>query len=182
MVGDSQQSHDEQHILQRKRMSTGPFSSAQVNCNTTSSGGPQRISGSRLDVQNIVESPSERFVIVCTASWAGSNCSPMLDGDRFEAEYDGKRTMWITGKKGGNLGKRVVAKYRVLDRRSTAELPGADIVAAALKAANERHPDLGQYDQQMRQLADRLPHGKMSLDEYIEALYTLAKSSTELKP
>jgi len=29
----------------------------------------------------------------------------------------------------------------------------------------------------MRRIADTLPHGKMTLDEYIEALYVLAKAN-----
>src|SRR5712692_5154008 len=99
-------------------MNTGPTSTANVDCNTTTyGGGQQTVTTHQLHVENIIEANGERFIIQCTASWVGSNCAPMKDGDRFQAEYDGKTTMWISGRKGGNLGKRISIKYKVLDRR-----------------------------------------------------------------
>jgi hypothetical protein len=160
-------------------MNTGPMSTAQVNCQTvTQGGGSQAVTTRKLDVENIVDANGERFTIRCTANWIGSNCLPMKDGDQFQAEYDGKITMWITARKGGNLGKPVSAKYKVLDRRPVPTVAGSSaIVAAALDAARAKHPDFDQYDQEMRSVADKLPHGKMTLDEYIEALYVLAKAN-----
>jgi hypothetical protein len=40
----------------------------------------------------------------------------MIDGDSFPAEIDG-HTMWISARKGGNQGKPIRAKYKILDIR-----------------------------------------------------------------
>jgi len=101
-------------------LNTGPMSTANVNCQTMTQGGPQTVTNRRLDVEDIVEANGEWFTISCTGYWALSNCSPMRDGDKFEAEYDGKQTMWIAARRGGNLGKPITVKYRVLDRRPAA--------------------------------------------------------------
>lgn len=76
-----------------------------------------------MDVLNTVEllfgpnRPSGmQYTISCRANWIGSNCQPMIDGDTFSARIDGN-TMWITGRKGGNQGKEVRAKYKILDIR-----------------------------------------------------------------
>jgi hypothetical protein len=44
----------------------------------------------------------------------------MIDGDTFPATIEGN-TMWLTGRKGGNRGKEVQAKYRILDVRPVAQ-------------------------------------------------------------
>jgi hypothetical protein len=162
-------------------MNTGPMSTAQLNCQTvTQGGGSQAVTTRKLDVENIVDANGERFTVRCTANWIGSNCFPMKDGDQFPAEYDGKTTMWITARKGDNLGKPVSAKYKVVDRRPVPTVAGySAIVVAALDAARAKHPDFDQYEQEMRSVADKLPQGKMTLDEYIETLYVLAKATGE---
>jgi len=65
---------------------------------------------------NIVEADGMRYKIVCRASWIGSNCAPLIEGDLFQAEIDNK-TMWLAARKGGNQGKEVRMKNRVLDVR-----------------------------------------------------------------
>ena len=113
-------------------MNTGPMSTAQVNCQTVTPGGEsQAVTTRKLDVENIVDANGERFTIRCTANWIGSNCLPMKDGDQFQAEYDGKTTMWVTARKGGNLGKPVSAKYKVLDRRPVPTVAGSSAIVAA---------------------------------------------------
>jgi len=67
-------------------------------------------------VSNIVEANDQRYLITCRASWVGSNCAPMIDGDTFQAEIDGT-TMWVKARKGGNQGKEVRVKYKILDIR-----------------------------------------------------------------
>ncbi len=162
-------------------MNTGPFSSAQVNCSTSTYGGPMTSTRSVGFVENIVEADGQRYRIACTASWALSNCAPMTDGDQFEAEYDGNNTMWVSARKGGNLGKPIKIKYRVLDRRPEVSAEQAAVVNGeiehSLKALEERHADFHQYEQAMTRLSEKLPHGTMSMDEYLEALYTLAKAA-----
>jgi hypothetical protein len=49
----------------------------------------------------------------------------MIDGDTFPAEIEGK-TMWITAHKGGNQGKEVRVKYKILDIRPVSQTPTAD--------------------------------------------------------
>ncbi len=57
-----------------------------------------------------------RYIITCRAGWSGSNCAPMEDGEVFATEIDGT-TMWIAARRGGNQGKKVKVKYRILDIR-----------------------------------------------------------------
>jgi hypothetical protein len=45
----------------------------------------------------------------------------MIDGDTFSAEIDGK-TMWISARQGGNQGKLVRIKYKILDIRPAPKL------------------------------------------------------------
>lgn len=75
---------------------------------------------STLDVKNVVEANGMRYVIVCRASWSGSSCGPLNDGDRFPAEIEGT-TMWIEARKGGNQGKKMRIKYKILDIRPVKE-------------------------------------------------------------
>ena len=72
----------------------------------------------------------ESFYLGCDASWPhgtkrdgyptprilSKECLPLNDGDRFEAEIKGT-TMWVHALKGGNLGKAVKIKYKILDVR-----------------------------------------------------------------
>jgi hypothetical protein len=51
-----------------------------------------------IDVMNIVEADGMRYTIVCRASWVGSNCAPLIEGDVFQAEIDNK-TMWLIAQK-----------------------------------------------------------------------------------
>jgi hypothetical protein len=88
-----------------------------INCETTST--PARmheVTSSTMEVVNFVEANGLRYTISCRASWVGSNCAPLIDGDVFRAEIDGK-TMWVTSHKGGNQGKEVRIKNRLLDIR-----------------------------------------------------------------
>jgi len=95
----------------------GNTTNATANCQTTSNPAQiHQITMQTLDVVNVVEAGGMQYTISCTAHWRGSNCGPMIDGDTFPAEIDGN-TMWITARKGGNRGKEVRSKYRILDIR-----------------------------------------------------------------
>jgi hypothetical protein len=65
---------------------------------------------------NFVEADGIRYTIVCRASWSGSNCALLTEGDLFQAEIDDK-TMWLVARKGGNQGKGVRMKNKILDIR-----------------------------------------------------------------
>jgi hypothetical protein len=67
-------------------------------------------------VTSVVEADGIRYTIACRASWGGSNCAPLIEGDSFAAEIDGK-TMWLTVRKGGNQGSEVRMKNNILDIR-----------------------------------------------------------------
>jgi hypothetical protein len=97
---------------------TGPVTNSSVNCNTTYTPPQQHnITISRLDVVDRVKADNgETYTISCSANWVGSNCGPLIDGDIFEAEVE-KTTMWITARKGGNQGKNIRVKYKILDIR-----------------------------------------------------------------
>ena len=164
-------------------MSTGPMSTAQVNCNTTTSGGPQTVTTSRLDVENVVESNGERFIIRCTGSWVGTNCSPMRDGDTFQAEYDGKTTMWVSARRGGNLGKAITVKYRVVDRRP---IPTATATSQARASADRADAEfVTQLQREFPELAadsDRVSRGLKPESELFNCTGEIYRSSVALDP
>jgi hypothetical protein len=85
---------------------------ANTNCDTTYRP-PQTTTGNRVTVDNaswVTDiNTGDRYLIQCTANWAGSKCSYLNDGD-YKAALEGN-SMWITGMKGM---KEMTAKYRVL--------------------------------------------------------------------
>ncbi len=90
---------------------------ATSNCQTTSRPAQvHEVNRSTVSVMNVVEADGLRYKIVCTAGWAGSNCSQMTDGEMYEAEIEGT-TMWVAARRGGNQGKLMRVKYQVLDIR-----------------------------------------------------------------
>lgn len=112
--------------------------SATSNCQTTSTPAQaHEMTRSTVSVMNVVEAEGRRYTIVCTAGWAGSNCSQMADGDMYEAEIE-DTTMWVTARRGGNQGKLMRVKYRVLDIRP---VPADSLKASAQdSSANEPKP------------------------------------------
>lgn len=95
-----------------------------ANCQTTST--PAQTHQNTLttvDVSNVVElmfdqnrSSGMQYTIVCRATWVGSNCTTLVEGEIFPAEIKGT-TMWISERKGGNQAKVVRAKHKILDIR-----------------------------------------------------------------
>lgn len=95
----------------------GSTTTGSANCQTTSSPAQvHQVTSRVVDVMNLVDGEGMRYRIVCRASWVGSNCAPLAEGDSFEAEIDGN-TMWLKVRKGGNQGKPVRAKHKILDIR-----------------------------------------------------------------
>jgi hypothetical protein len=95
----------------------GNTTNATANCQTTSTPAQtHQITSHTIDVMNIVEAEGMRYTIVCRASWVGSNCAPLIEGDMFQAEIENK-TMWLVAHKGGNQGKEVRMKNKILDIR-----------------------------------------------------------------
>lgn len=95
----------------------GNTTDATANCQTTSTPAQtNQITTRSIDVMNVVEADGMRYTIVCRASWVGSNCSPLIEGDMFHAEIE-NNTMWLTARKGGNQGKEVRMKNKILDIR-----------------------------------------------------------------
>jgi len=98
----------------------GNTTNASANCQTTSTPAQTRqVTRRIIDVMNIVEADGMRYTIVCRASWVGSNCAPLIAGDVFQAEID-DRTMWLVARKGGNQGKGIRIKNKILDIRPAA--------------------------------------------------------------
>jgi hypothetical protein len=102
----------------------GYSATATVNCSTVTTP-PQNhaITIRSVEVYNQVEAGGIVYTMKCTAHWFGSNCSWLAPGDNFQAEINGT-TMWITARKGGNLGKEIRAKFQLLDMRPK---PPADL-------------------------------------------------------
>lgn len=73
-----------------------------------------------VEVWNQVKANGNVYVLYCRANWRGSNCLHLNPGDHFEARVDGN-TMWIYGRKGGNLGKQIKSKMTMLDMRPIEE-------------------------------------------------------------
>ena len=95
----------------------GNSASGTVNCSTVTTPPQYRSLTIRsIEIYDQVEADGMIYTIRCTANWVGSNCSWLTPGDVFSAEIKG-REMWITARKGGNLGKQIHAKYQMLDRR-----------------------------------------------------------------
>jgi len=95
----------------------GYSTSISLNCQTTTT--PPRdipITVSSVEVYNQVEANGMVYTITCTAHWVGSKCSWLVPGESFQAEVKGT-TMWVRGRKGGNMGKELRAKFTVLDIR-----------------------------------------------------------------
>jgi hypothetical protein len=91
--------------------------SGTVDCSTVTTPPQYRSMTVRsIEVYNQVEASGMIYTIRCSANWFGSNCSWLTPGDTFSAEIKG-RDMWISARRGGNLGKAIHAKYQMLDRR-----------------------------------------------------------------
>lgn len=103
----------------------GYSTAINLNCQTTTTP-PETVPMTvrSIDVYNQVETGGRVYTIGCTANWIGSRCSWLGPGESFEAEMSGT-TMWVIGGKGGNLGKQVRVKFRVLDVRSADPDPSA---------------------------------------------------------
>lgn len=97
----------------------GSTVSATADCSTVSTPPQvQPITIRSVEIYNQVEADGQVYTIRCIANWVGSNCSWLTPGDVFPAEIEG-RTMWIVGRKGGNLGKEARGKHQLLDMRPT---------------------------------------------------------------
>lgn len=95
----------------------GNTTSGTANCQTTSNPPQTRqITARAMFVTDVVEANDMRYTITCRAGWVGSHCAPLIDGDSFPAEIDGN-TMWLSARVGGNQGKQVRVKYKILDIR-----------------------------------------------------------------
>jgi len=95
----------------------GYWTNLNLNCQTVTTP-PQTIpiTVRSVEVYNRVEAGNMVYTITCSARWVGSHCSWLFPGDSFQAEVNGT-TMWSLGRKGGNMGKPIKAKFRLLDVR-----------------------------------------------------------------
>jgi len=67
-------------------------------------------------VQSQLEGDGKVYTVACTVHWVGSGCGWLIPGDTFGAEVKGT-TMWVYAPHGGNPGKPIRAKYRILEVR-----------------------------------------------------------------
>jgi hypothetical protein len=95
----------------------GYWATMNMNCQTliTPPPVPPRTVKS-LEIFNIIEGHEMMYTITCEAKWAGTDCTWLTPGENFPAELKNK-TMWVTLRRGRNLGRRERAKYRILDAR-----------------------------------------------------------------
>ncbi len=96
----------------------GYSTSLNINCQTITTP-PQDIPVTvrSVEVYNALESNGLVYTVTCTAHWVGSKCAWLIPGDTFEAEVS-STTMWVAGRKGGNMGKVMRTKFKILDIRA----------------------------------------------------------------
>jgi hypothetical protein len=68
----------------------------------------------RVVIQGQLEGNGKVYTVSCTAHWVGSGCGWLIAGDTVGAEVRGT-TMWVNTRRGGNAGKPIRVKYRILD-------------------------------------------------------------------
>lgn len=100
---------------------TGSWTYSSVSCSSVVAPPTDiPINVSWVEVYNEVVTEGTVYTIKCTAHWIGSACGPLRKGDSFLAEVEGN-TMWISARRGGNMGKSVRPKFKVLDVRAATE-------------------------------------------------------------
>jgi hypothetical protein len=105
----------------------GSTTTGTANCQTQSTPAQtHQITANSLDVRNIVEANGMRYII---------------DGDSFNAELDGT-TMWVEARRGGNQGKKIRIKYKILDIRP-APTP-EPLIVETVPVAPVRKPEVGE--------------------------------------
>jgi len=70
----------------------------------------------RVVVQGQLEADGKVYTVACTANWVGSGCAWPISGETFRAEVK-DTTLWVFAPRGGNAGKPIRVKYRILDVR-----------------------------------------------------------------
>ena len=99
----------------------GNTASATADCSTVTTLPQERQSTiGYIEIYNQVEGNGMVYTLRCTRSWTGSSCSWFVPGHMFVAEIK-DTTMWITARRGGNMGKEIHAKYQLLDVRPRSE-------------------------------------------------------------
>jgi hypothetical protein len=97
---------------------TGYLASLNVNCQTfTRPPSLVPLTVRRVTVYNAVQAGGEVYVVTCTAHWIGSSCSSLIPGETFASSVTGN-TMWVLGRRGGNRGRKLRVKFRILDVRA----------------------------------------------------------------
>jgi hypothetical protein len=96
----------------------GYSTSLDINCQTVISP-PQDVPVTvrSVEVYNALEANGRLYTVTCTAHWVGSKCAWVNPGDSFEAEVSGT-TMWVNGRRGGNMGKVMRTKFKIVDIRA----------------------------------------------------------------
>lgn len=92
-----------------------------ANCNTTTYGGGTQNKALYRFTQIVraeVDGKTMQYTLTRTARWVWSAMDYLNDGESYPAEIKGKH-MYITGRKGGNQGKKETLKYDILDIRPT---------------------------------------------------------------
>ena len=92
----------------------------------------------RLVVQGQLEGDGKVYTVACTAHWVGSGCGWLTPGNPFKAEVRGT-TMWINASHGGDTGKPIRAKHRILDVRPRALIWTSEKRQLHFAGACQRH-------------------------------------------
>jgi hypothetical protein len=109
--------------------------SFNTNCQTVTTP-PKEYTNTRrtMEAYNLVEANGMAYTIRCTANWIASSCNALTPGDYFSAEVK-DTTPWITAREGGNTGKEVHAKFRIVDIRPMPSVPRAQSAAPVANPA-----------------------------------------------
>lgn len=112
----------------------------QMNCSITTQTSPPATPPHyvTISVANDVEVNGMRYTISCLATWSGSNCATLVDGDWYVATIQ-NQYMWVSLL--GNKGKPVTTKYRITNIRQSSSGPstrhGAEVQSTGTGQASK---------------------------------------------
>ena len=94
----------------------GYWATMNMNCQLVVTPPAPPLTVKFIEIFNIVEAHQMIYIITCEAKWVGTDCTWLTPGENYPAELKDK-TMWVTLRRGRNLGRRERAKYRIVDTR-----------------------------------------------------------------
>jgi hypothetical protein len=153
-----------------------------IDAQIQETGGYVAIGAAAVPLRNQVVTLAGDFLYTVDRIHAGSSAT-IISRCRFIAGSDvryrqEKQKLWIIDADGkecqGEITRQEQQSANSASSESRPRATEADIVEALVTAAT-KHPDLKAYDTQMNALMQMFKAGNVSIDDYIEGIYTMAK-------